>query len=295
MDLLLIVEKLEDYDRMKREYEELKQLKEESMRDSQRLKERVRSKDAEIDQLKENLLAGTGMWDALKASLDEVVGERDVLTRKIGKLEEAVSKETRERKGLEVKLPEFEKSIKGFKEQVNSLGNELACCREDLARLESEKVMVGNKEITLKQLDERIIQTYNEQIEQRAQERLEVLKSEEWPAWHTKHHGEQVKLNAQNMVNELARKHLWEGMFKALNDVVVSKQPFRVSCDKCQRPLNDITIMLIDVEALMRTGEAWVECPNPGCIDEPFFDPFKIFRSKKHMIKVTLVEFLRQL
>jgi len=229
----------------------------------------------------------------LKVSLDEATRERAALSKKVGELEETLSKKKGKRKGLEVKLLEHEKSILGLEERVKSLKGELVGCKRDMARLESEKVMFEGKEITLKQLDEYVVAIYNKQIEQRAQERLGKLTSVVWPAWHERHHGEQVRLQAERMVNELARKQLWNGMFKALNDAAASKKSFQLTCDKCGTSFSR-NLLPAGVEELARTGEVEIACPNQNCMDEQWLGPFRM-GSSKHKFKIPSYEFLRQL
>jgi uncharacterized coiled-coil protein SlyX len=229
----------------------------------------------------------------LRAKLDYATREKHASDKRIGELEKALAEETRRNEALEIQLSEHKKSNDGLEQQVRNLENGLDDCKRYLARLESEKIMFEGKEITRKQIDEIVVTSYNEEVERRSREKLDKLANELWPAWHEKHHGEQVRLEAEETVNELARKQLWDGMFITLNEASFSERLFQVTCDKCETTFSIVTLPA-DVEVLARTGEVEIECSNESCVDEQWIGPLKI-RSQRHTFKIRLYEFLRSL
>jgi len=114
-----------------------------------------------------------------------------------------------------------------------------------------------------RRLDAEFLRRVEEKSEQEALEKLELLKSVEWPNW--------LRANVEPRVKEL------EGRINT-NAVRLLKGPWNITCDKCGT-LRSVELTPKEIEDLLGRKYLWIECINPNCMD---------FLRGRHKIRVSL-------
>jgi len=120
-----------------------------------------------------------------------------------------------------------------------------------------------------RRIDAEFLRRVEEESSRKAIEKLEKLKSVEWPNWY--------KVNIEPRILQL------ESQIRS-NIMGLLKGEWIVKCDKCGTQFR-ITLTAEGLETLLRRGSILVECPNTKCID---FHPFMRFISFRHKIELTL-------
>lgn len=136
-----------------------------------------------------------------------------------------------------------------------------------------EKVReILNSEVE-KRINAEFLRRVEEVSEHKALEKLEKLKSIEWPNWY--------KSVVEPRILQLESK-LQSNIIKTL------KGPWLITCDKC-RTIFQVELTTNEVEDLLRTGDVMTECPNPNCVDTI------LFITSKHKIRITLRDLIESL
>jgi len=113
-------------------------------------------------------------------------------------------------------------------------------------------------------------------------EKLERLKSMEWPAWFSSWYKERVEPQINRLESEIRQ-----------NAIKTLRGPWNLNkrCDRCGTPLlSPVTLTDQGIEMLLRSGSVSVECQNPNCLD---YILYPIFPAGRHRVSITLRELIR--
>lgn len=252
------------------------------------LEQKLKKKDEETSSLRDVLKLKDAELQKLELKVDD-------LTRRIGELENlkvTVEGKTLSEAGkafLEAKEQEVarranetfnsmkkewtmsEKPKEVLNEAINQLKNVVEVLGRPKPRYFPQKILdaglPGKVEEILewevgRRVDVEFTRKVEEKSNQKALDKLNYLKSTEWPNW--------LRVNVDPKVTALER------MFTT-NALSFLGEPWFITCDKC-RTTQNIKFTASSVEAMLRTGYAHIECANLNCRD--WF--------ARHMIEVTL-------
>ena len=241
------------------------------------LKERVRARDEEIESLREELSVREERIKSLESEVHD-------LTSRVRELEEL--KVLAEGKTLKEAEESFLKAKEGeIREQAQKLFNQMKSeweervkprevsnealkwlkhTIEQLSRPEPRNYMkevvdaglpekiekIINSEVE-KRINEEFLKRVDEESSKKALEKLEELKSVEWPNWY--------RTVVEPRIRQL-ESMIWSNVMKALEG------PWIITCDKCGTRFQ-AQLTPEGIEELLRTGSVVIECPNPGCVD----------------------------
>lgn len=121
-----------------------------------------------------------------------------------------------------------------------------------------------------RRVDAKFLERVEESSELKALEKLEHLKSVEWPSWY--------RLNVEPKIRELEDKI-------STNAIKLLKGPWSITCNQCGGG-QSIEFTQQGIESLLRNGYVEVECENPNCVDS------SLFSKRRHKIKIPLTDLI---
>ncbi len=289
------VEAIKNYDRVKREKQVLegrvKRLEDEVSRCKESLeneklikeehREEVEEKTTQLKQLEKKINELSSDVLSLKETVRIVGDERlstTELRERIAKVKAEEIKNEAERLLGEFKS-EWEKNLK-TKEVLTETLKQLEHIVKTLSKPKPhylsqemwdsgipEKVeKILNSEVN-KRIDDEFMRRIEDKSDKKALEKLEILKTNEWPRWYN-----------SNIEPKVARL---EGLIRD-NSLKMLKGPWTITCDKCGLKFGDIELTSEGIGDIIRTGNVEIECQNPNCTDSSLLSTWK------HKVKVSL-------
>ncbi|MCD6511695.1 MAG: hypothetical protein J7K45_03805 [Thaumarchaeota archaeon] len=257
---------------------------------NKKLKDRVNAMGEEIENLKADLGAKEETIERLESRVSELEGLRATAEGKTLKEAEEEFLKAREREIRDAAERRFEQMKFGWEKSekpkevlegaVKVLKHVLEVLSEPEPRHFSKEVADAglpekveamiNSEVE-RRIDAEFQRRVEEESERKALEKLERLKSDEWPRWYSTY--------VEPRIQEL------ESKFKS-NAISALRGPWYVTCDKCGTRFQT-ELKAEDIESLLRTGNAWIECVNPNCVDL-----FRFFG--RHRIKIQLRDLIKE-
>jgi chromosome segregation ATPase len=250
--------------------------KEEEIQRLSREVEELSSRVRELEELKA-LADGKSLKEALELFLK--VKEEEV-EKKARELFEKLRSEWESRKKPKEVSKEALKTLKAIIEATGS-GLKLVPVEAAETGLVEEVEKLLRKEVE-RRLDEEFRRRVEEESERKSLEKLEKLKSMEWPAWFSSWYKERVEPQINRLESEIRQ-----------NAIKTLRGPWNLNkrCDRCGTPLSSpVTLTDQGIEMLLRSGSVSVECQNPNCLD---YILYPIFPAGRHRVSITLRELIR--
>jgi DNA repair exonuclease SbcCD ATPase subunit len=235
--------------------------------------EALSSRVKELEKLKA-LTDGRSLKEALELFLK--AKEEEIKRR----AKELFDKLKSEWEGKEKPREVFEKALKTLEVIIGAL-------RPGLKLVPAEVVESGliekvrellNDEVS-RRLDEEFRKRVEKESERKSLEKLERLKSVEWPRWFSSWYRERVEPQINRLESEMRQ-----------NAIKALRGPWKLNkrCDKrgTPSPIADRADG-VGIEQLLRSGCVAVECQNPNCLDYFFILP-----TGRHRVRVTLRELI---
>jgi chromosome segregation ATPase len=250
--------------------------KEEEIQRLSREVEELSSRVRELEELKA-LADGKSLKEALELFLK--VKEEEV-EKKARELFEKLRSEWESREKPKEVSKEALKTLKAIIEATGS-GLKLVPVEAAEAGLVEEVEKLLRREVE-RRLDEEFRRRVEEDSERKSLEKLERLKSMEWPAWFSSWYKERVEPQINRLESEIRQ-----------NAIKALQGPWNLNkrCDRCGTPLSSpVTLTDQEIEELLRSGSVSVECQNPNCLD---YILYPILPARRHRVSITLREFIR--
>lgn len=277
-------EALTKYDEVKRDKNEAEAKNNEPhnklqilVKEQHELTEKLKTKESEAGILREALKlkdkevqsANAGI-EVLKARILKLEGLKAIVEGKtLSEAEKAFLKATEEEikkradetfSSMKAEWVKVEKPKEVFKEGVKWLINVIETIRKPEAQYFLKDLVDADFPKTVEELiksdvDRRLDAEFNRRVEeksdQKALEKLNCLKSIEWPNW--------LKTRVEPRSKELEGK-IVTNTFRLL------RGPWTIRCDKCGT-IETLQFQTKEIEHLLRTGCIMVDCANPNCKD----------------------------
>jgi chromosome segregation ATPase len=256
------------------------------------LEEQVRVKSGEIESLKSELAAKDERIKSLEEDLNNLSSRLKELEefraivegKTLGEAREAFMKamEDEIEKRAQERFSKFKseweekdkprevssKAITLLRRIIEQLGKPEPCSLPEGVKESGllEKIEEILSSEVKRRIDAEFLRRVEEESSRKALEKLEKLKSIEWPNWY--------KVNIEPRILQL------ESQIRS-NIMGLLRGEWIVKCDKCGTQFR-ITLTTEVLETLLRSGSISVECPNTNCVDFYLFIPFR------HKIELTL-------